>query len=137
MRYLLLIFALASCSPEARLSRLLKNHPELIKRDTVFKNDTIVVAARAVDTVIHYIQRDTVIVKENGATIKYYFNTKDSTVYLRGECDTIKIIREVPVVVNSVQAKPLGWWDRVKDYVIALCLGAILALFILQFFRRK
>lgn len=131
---------LSACSPQARLNRLIKNHPELAKRDTLTRIDTIVILPGAADTVIHYKQTDTVIVKENGVTIKYFYNTKDSTVYLKGERDTITIIREVPVEVNTFEIKPETRWERIvrgfKDFIIPLLLGAVVVLLILQYRKR-
>ena len=138
MRVLLLasILFFTSCSPERRLANLLERHPELVKVDTVFRYDTIIVEARSVDTLFYYNQTDTVIVKDGGATVTYYYNVKDSTVYLKGSCDTIRIIREVPTEIHSVEAKPQTWyqrlWAKTKDLLIILMLGALIVLFLLQ-----
>lgn len=126
----LIIISASSCTCEQQLAHVVKKCPDLVGRDTVMRVDTIVVEMRSVDTIFHYLQKDTVIIKENGATIKYYYNTRDSTVYLRGECDTVRIIREVPVQVNSLEVKPRSWWDIIKDYVIFTLLGALLILLI-------
>lgn len=137
-----LIFSLflASCSPQARLNHLIKNHPELAKRDTITRIDTITILPGAADTLIYYKQTDTVIVKENGVTVKYFYNTRDSTVYIHGERDTIRIIREIPVQVNTFEAKPETRWERIvrgfKDFIIPLLLGAVVILLILQYRKR-
>jgi len=39
---LILLSSLFSCSPQKRLSNLIKRHPELISRDTIYKDTTIV-----------------------------------------------------------------------------------------------
>lgn len=136
----ILALTLASCSPEARLASIIKKHPELAKRDTVMRVDTITILPGAADTIIHYKQSDTVIIKENGVTVKYFYNTRDSTVYIRGERDTIQIIREVPVQVNKFELKPETRWERIvrgfKDFIIPLLLGAVLILLILQYRKR-
>ena len=128
-----------SCSPEARLANLIKKHPELSKRDTITRVDTLVIAPSSVDTLIYFNQTDTVIIKENGVTVKYFYNTRDSTVYIRGERDTIRIIREVPVTVNTFDVKPLAWYERawlkVKDFLIVALIGAVLVM--LYITRRK
>lgn len=121
---------LAACSPQARLANLIKNHPELAQRDTITRVDTIVIAPASADTLIYYKQTDTVIVKENGVTVKYFYNTKDSTVYIHGQRDTIRIIREIPVTVNSFDVKPLAWyeryWMKIKDFLIVALLGIVI-----------
>lgn len=133
MRYwIFLLFAVAlfaSCTPEQRLAHLLKRHPELVKRDTVFHKDTIRIASVSKDTVFkNTVTRDTVIIKQDRLTIKY-FNSKDS-VFISGKCDSIVKLVNVPVIVNSVEAKPVSWlwsfWNRAKDFIIILMLGALL-----------
>lgn len=130
------LFSIIACSPQVRLANLIKRHPELAKTDTIFKTDTITILPSKADTVIFYKQTDTVIVKENGVIVKYFYNTKDSTVYLKGERDTIRIIREVPVIVNTFESKPISWYERLwlqtKDFLIVILLGAIIVLFLLQ-----
>lgn len=137
--FILFAVLIASCTPQQRLAHLLARHPELVRTDTVFRHDTVVVKARSVDTVFYYKQTDTIIKKEGGAVIKYYYNVKDSTVFLQGKCDTIRIIREIPIQVTQVEAKPLSWmeraWVKIKDFLIVLLLGAILVLIYLQ--RKK
>lgn len=127
------LFALVlacACSPQARLANLIKNHPELAKLDTIKRIDTITILPGAADTIFCYRQTDTVIVKENGVTVKYFYNTHDSTVYIHGQRDTIRVIREVPITINSFDVKPLAWYERVwlkcKDILIFLLLGAVL-----------
>ena len=129
-------FLLQGCSPQSRLSNLLKRHPELFKRDTVFISDTTIIPPASTDTVIYYKQTDTVIVKENGVTVKYFYNIKDSTVYLKGERDTITIIQQVPVSVNSVSVEPETIlekaWRTIKDFLIIALLLVALVLIYLQ-----
>jgi len=95
------ICVLVGCSPQKRLTRLVERHPELVQKDTVWIADTIVTIRAENDTVIvNSITRDTIIIKDRQLTIRYY-NTGDS-IYIKGECDTIKIIREIPVEVHTV-----------------------------------
>lgn len=141
MKQFLLIFSLlgafffASCSPERRLANLLKKHPQLVKTDTVFRHDTIIIPGSTVDTTfIHHITKDTIIIRENNTTVKYFNDGK--TVYLQGKTDTTTIIKEVPVVIHSVEAKPESrgemFWRKAKDIFTLLLLGAIIVLIILQ-----
>ena len=57
MRKLLpIIFLLVlACSPQKRLDRLIKNHPELLAKDTVKITDTLQVPAIEIDTIINPI----------------------------------------------------------------------------------
>ena len=47
--------------------------------------------------------------------MKYFY--RDSTVFLSGTCDTIKIIKEVPVMVNKTELKDT--WD-LKWYLLLI-----------------
>ncbi len=139
IKLILIIVCLSSCSAERRLANLLAKHPELVKVDTVYAIDTIVIEAKSVDSMFFYNQTDTVIIQEGGVIIKYFYNTKDSTVYLKGTCDTITIIKRYPVEVLSVEVKPETWgekaWRITKDIALMLILGALLMLIFM--FRRK
>lgn len=46
----LLILFLASCSPQKRLNRLIKNNPELAKTDTIYSTKTFTVPGYKLDT---------------------------------------------------------------------------------------
>ena len=61
MRILIALFILASCSPAARFDRLIKKHPELIKRiDTSVK---VNITVHTVDT--FYVKGDTIFREAN------------------------------------------------------------------------
>jgi len=64
---LTLSFLLFSCSPQKRLHRLVKKHPELTRVDTIKIQDTIIVPGIKTDTVFSSsLLNDTVtITKEN------------------------------------------------------------------------
>lgn len=130
----ILLFFMASCTPEQRLSALLKRHPELIKHDTVFRIDTIRVDAVSMDTVLkNTVTKDTIVIKQDKLTIKY-FNSKDS-IFIYGKCDSIIKLVNVPVTVNSVSVTPQSrlevFWNKTKDVLILLMLGAILIMAII------
>lgn len=120
---ILFVCFLISCSPEQRLARMLKKYPELIKHDTVWKKDTITVFGTKTDTIIQIWQKDTVIIKNDQLTMKYYMRS-DSTIYLEGECDTITIIREIPISVNSVTAtiEELSFFEKWGSWILMVLL---------------
>lgn len=126
IKILLISLLLFSCSPEKRLSRLLHNNPNLIKTDTVFKHDTVTVFGVYHDTIMrNTITKDTVIIKDKQLTIKY-FNTGEK-VYVSGKCDTVTIIKEVPVQVNTVTAQPyISIFDKFKWWIVVIVLILIL-----------
>ncbi len=111
---LLLILSLSySCTCERKLDRVLKKCPELLVNDTIKIRDTIVINGVQKDTIFNYLVKDTVIIREGGLTMKYFYNTHDSTIYLSGKCDTIYIPYTKDIPVNQVlneDTKGFNWW---------------------------
>lgn len=101
----ILLLFLSSCSCEYYLNKAKSKCGFATKTDTVYKKDSVFVERVTKDTLFKYFQKDTVIVRDGRLTMKYYYNSHDSTVYLNGKCDTIKIIREIPVQVNTTEIK--------------------------------
>lgn len=99
---------------EKRIARILKRHPELVKTDTVWKTDSITIAGVSKDSTFHFYQHDTVTLKKDNVTVKYYFR-KDSTVYLQGKCDPVVKKYFYPVIrtVASIPAQ-LTFWEKVQ-----------------------
>jgi hypothetical protein len=88
----------------------------LIKRDTIYRNDTTIINGTIIDTVFKSgITKDTIIIKENNLTIKYFNDGK--TTYIKGKVDTITVIKKVPLIVNSVSVKPLNRKERFVMWV--------------------
>jgi len=114
MKYLLIVLLLASCTPQKRLARLVKKHPELIRVDTVTVTDTfIVITPRTQIDTFYSIKQliDTVVVSKDNLTVKTYL--KNDTIYLDAKCDTIVIekIREVKVPVQKIEVKEIPFWE--------------------------
>lgn len=76
---------IASCSVEKRLQRLIKKHPELIKKDTVYVHDTIVTKE---------IQSDTVFVSKHSIDT-FYLEKEKLKVQIIKQRDTIRVKAEV------------------------------------------
>lgn len=127
-----------SCTPEGRLRRLLKKHPELVKSDTIFVADTIITTARSVDTVFAYYQRDTVIIREGKITQRYFYNTTDSTVYIDCNCESDTIVKEIPVIVNkpTVERQGVSKWE-VLGISIVMIIATFLATKLIEIFKKR
>lgn len=110
------VLFLASCSCEYHLKRAKSKCSLDQLTDTIWKKDSIFVDRVKKDTAFYFNQSDTVIIKEGRLTMKYFY--KDSVVYLSGTCDTIKVIREVPVIVNKTELKDN--WSDLKWYLLLL-----------------
>lgn len=110
---LLLTILAYSCTCERKLDKVLKKCPELLVNDTIKIRDTIVINGVQKDTVFNYLVKDTIIIREGGLTMKYFYNTHDSTVYLSGKCDTIYIPYTKDIPVNQIlneDSKGFNWW---------------------------
>jgi len=114
MKYLLIILLMASCTPQKRLAKLVKKHPELVRVDTITVVDTftVVTPRTHIDTFYSIKQLiDTVrLEKENLRVITYL---KNDTIYLDAECDTIVIekIRTVKVPTKTIEVKKENFWQ--------------------------
>lgn len=97
-------------------------------QDTVYKTVTVTTEKVERDTVFHYDQRDTVIIREGKLTVKYHYNNHDSTVYVTGKCDPEIIETKVPVVVNKYR-QSIAW-----TWIILAAMGYALLFFL---FRKR
>jgi hypothetical protein len=95
--------------------------------DTIHKIDTVITKYVDHDTTFYYNQKDTVIVKEGKLIMKYFYN--DSTVYIKGECISDTIIKQVPFIVNTT-ALEIDYIDRYKWWLIGIALFFLLIYFI-------
>lgn len=139
MRILLYLIPiiLLSCSPQKRIARIAKKY-NLIQTDTVFKKDTVIFEGARKDTTIHYLQKDTFVLREKNMVYKYYYNIHDSTVYLDGECLPDTIYRDVPISVNSISVTDTrGIKGKVLDYVLNNLLTLLLLLLVVYIAYRN
>jgi hypothetical protein len=135
--YISLIVLLFSCSPQKRLNRLIKKHPELVKIDTIVVRDTIrdtvniTTNLTRVDTIFSFNQVfDTITITKDNLTVRYYHDTVHDKVYISGECDTIwvevpfeKIVEyKVPCNTASVEEN-IKWWYWVLLLLLFLIAG--------------
>ena len=88
--------------------------------DTVYKEMIVEVPKVVTDTVFNYYSKDTVIIKEGRLTMKYYYNHFDSTVFLQGECDTVRVVKKIPVTVNKYR-KVIPNWVYFFLFLLGLC----------------
>lgn len=129
MKYLLILLIFLSCSPQKRMSRLLKKHPELIStvdvdttiRDTIIELDTFITKEHR-DSFI--IKSDTII-ETHRITIerikdKFHIILKPDTFI---SLDTIYYTKEVKVKGKVVTITELPKWFW---YLISFFIGLIL-----------
>lgn len=126
MRLLLLIIILikfSSCDCNYHLERARSKCGIKNLTDTIHKIDTMITKQVDHDTTFFYHQRDTVLIKEGKLVMKYFY--RDSTVYLRGECVSDTIIKQVPFIVNTTELQ-IDYVDRYKWWLLGFILILVL-----------
>jgi len=134
----ILTILLISCSPQKRLSRLIKHHPELKVIDTLYIRDTIPIPRIQADTLLHIDSLfDTVTFKKD--RLKVSVLRLQDTLYLQGKCeaDTIFVDRKIPVErIITVKPDRFGQLiSRIPWLVIGLISIILLILFLIIRFR--
>jgi hypothetical protein len=121
--FLLLALALlCSCTPQKRLERLIKKHPELA--DTTIIRDTTIIEGWHYDTIAKLGETDTVVVTKEGTTVTIYkWNTDSIFVEVEAEPDTI--FKEIPCPqIMPLEAKDDWyieyWWLILLIFVAIL-----------------
>lgn len=89
MKYLIVILlVIYSCTPQRRFDRLIKKHPWLLTKDTLYVKDTIrdtiriIVPEVHVDTVVDYIELfDTIYLEKEQLKVKVWMD-REKKVYI-------------------------------------------------------
>ena len=118
---ILILLLLLSCSPQKRLHRLVKKHPELTQLDTIKIIDTVIVPGTNIDTVFHSsLLHDTVTITKENLQIKLI--EINDTIYLNADVktDTVIIERKIPIE-RIIHVEPEKWW--VKYWWVFLLVG--------------
>ena len=124
---------LFSCSPQKRLNRLVKKHPELLVDSII--HDTTFIKESSIDTVTKIVRNDTVTIIERTIPgerpkpiIKYFYNSHTDSIHIRGECPPDTITKKITVkrykVINQV--KKGGLFDMIRDYFTLFLLLIVL-----------
>lgn len=131
MKHLLVILSLfmASCGCNYHMSKVKSKCGFTTKVDTLTLHDTIKTERTIKDTLFKHT-KDTVVLKQNNLTVKYFYNTKDSTIYLQGKCDTVIKVITKKIPVSTINYNP-NFWDSNKWLFLILFIG-ILAVYVLK-----
>ena len=134
MKYLVFLFLLISCTPQKKLQRLIKKHPELLKPDTIIVTDTVrlITPRTQIDTFYSVKQLiDTIRIEKNNLKVLTYL--KNDTIYLDAECDTIVVekIRELKIPYEKIDPEKFynkKWFLIILVFIfVALCIRYLLA----------
>lgn len=133
--WILLAIGLISCGPAAKLRRAEKliKKAELLgvqwNTDTVFQEIPVFVDRIALDTLLISGIKDTVEIVKDRLRIKYVRLPGD-TVWISGQCDSLTIIKEVPVRVEKVIYAPQKGLKLWQWIVIALAAGTLFGIWV-------
>jgi len=128
-----IVVVMFSCSPQKKLQRLVKKHPELMQKDTMIVEvrDTIYIESTSFDTITQLFGSDTIITIDNSTlTLKYFYDTITKNIYhdVLIKNDTIYYETQIPVEVERVVIQELTWWQKNNQWVIFLVVLFILSL---------
>jgi hypothetical protein len=109
--------------------------------DTITIHDTTTITESSVDTVlkVNTTHSDTVIIREGQSEVKYFYNTKDSTIFIQGKChDTTVVIERVgqAKVVEVERDTGVPWW-LIASIIILLAICVLYILLALLYSIRK
>ena len=139
LRALFIAIGLSSCGCNYHLKKAEKKCGYTTSASVITVHDTIYTERIVKDTIFSFTNSsDTVILKQNNLQIKYFYNTHDSTVYIKGECKTDTIYKDRIITVNN---KTIEWslkeWVKSNLIWFGLFLFILAALYIiLRFFKR-
>lgn len=112
-----LIWLVVSCDCNYHLKKAEQKCGSHVQKDTISVHDSIFVHSVSTDTIFKHSRiKDTLILIKDRLTVKYFYNTKDSTVYLTGTCDTIKINRIIRVPYERTVLET-NWFDKFKWFI--------------------
>jgi hypothetical protein len=137
MRYILIALLIASCSPQARFTRLVEKHPELITTDSITIHDTVrvVVPEVKVDTVVKVNDLlDTIYIEKEQLKVKVWMKGDD--VFIEGKCDTVYIdkIIERRIPVRYYEKTPE--WKRLLNNLLPILVIFAIVYFVYRFIRK-
>ena len=131
------LILISACTPQRRLERLIKHHPELMRIDTVTVKDTVTVPSMAADTFITIGQEfDTIRV--NHDSIQLMIVKRHDTLWFSAKTDTLKITHNIKVpypVIHNVIEKHYAYIYSAWALIILIIVFLIFR--IIKFFKLK
>jgi hypothetical protein len=135
MKYFIIILLIIySCAPQKRFDRLIKRHPWLLTKDTLYVKDTIRDTIRItipevrVDTVVNYESLyDTIFLEKDQLKVKVWMD-REKKVYIQGKCDTVYIVKPYTKIVE--RKIPIKYYEKTPWYKTLLnnLIGILLSL---------
>jgi len=129
-----LIF-LCYCTPQQRLNKLLKKHPELVKKLDTTIIDTFITRSFYYDTTLKAnFFRDTIVINKNNIQTKVFYNYKTDSLFINNYVAPDTLIKTITVPAKTVEIK--NKFDGIK-YIFYLSIVFLLLLGIIKATNRK
>jgi hypothetical protein len=126
IKVIILLLLAVSCTPQKKLHKLLKKHPELVSKDTLKVKDTVFIDHIYTDTVLSWHNLyDTVTIEKERLKMKIV-RVNDS-IYLSGECLADTIYTEKIVLVDKINYTP-PLKNRNIWLIFAIIIGIIVSI---------
>lgn len=135
MKYILIVLLLAGCASN-KANRKLKRAEKLTQQaielgakvtpDTVYKKVPVFINSVRVDSIFVTKAGDTVRIEIDRLKIKFIDLPGDS-VFIEGKCDSLTVIKEVPILVTKEIKTGLSALIVVQWSILALLVGAVLS----------
>ena len=130
MRSLICIIVISlafGCSPQKKLQRLVKKHPELLKLDTIVIRDTVVVEDyRGDTTTIIKFHDSTTVVNNEKIFLKYFYDTLTREIHHEYICFGDTIIQEKIIPIEKIVYKELKWWEKYQSLIYIFLIAFVL-----------
>ena len=125
----IIAISLLSCSPQKRLNRLVKKHPDLLSNDTIRVIDTLVIPTIQIDTTTIFIPHKTVeVINNEKVRLQYRYDTITKEIYHEVECKGDTLVREILVPVEKYNIT--NDYSFIKWIVVLLIFGMGLVVFL-------
>lgn len=123
----ILCLCLYSCSPSKRLRRLIRNHPELLVRDTIRFTDTVITQAIRTDTAFlaRRLLTDTVTIYKDRLRIQLH-QVRDS-IFVSAQVAADTIVKHHRVPVDRIIYKDIPWRLAWYWVLVSLVCGVAIA----------
>ena len=101
---ILLTALLISCSPSKRINRIVKNHPELLVKDTIIVLDTVIIESYHFDTTTKFVEHKTIeVINNEKVRLQYHYDTITNNIRHFVECKGDTIVKRIKVPYEVIQ----------------------------------
>lgn len=127
----MIMLVLINCSPQKKLNRLIKKHPELLQADTILFSDTIIRRGILVDT-FRSIKFDTFTIKKGNLEIE--LRIVHDTLYVEAEVKEDTAVVEHKIPYKPVVVKELTFWEKYGTliWILTFLLLIIIILYLVK-----